>query len=40
MFLVRIGMPLVRVADVFDENTVAVGEGTDAGREATAVQEL
>ena len=24
MFLVRIGMPVVRVADVFDENTVAV----------------
>ena len=33
-------MPLVRAADVFDENTVAVGEGADDGSEATAVQEL
>lgn len=40
MFLVRIGMPLVRVADVFDENTVAVGDDADDGRAATAVQEL
>lgn len=27
MFLVRIGLPMVRMTDVFDENTVAVGEG-------------
>ena len=40
MFLVRIGMPLVRVADVFDENTVAVGDDADDGSVATAVQEL
>lgn len=38
--MMRIRLPLVREADVFDENTVAVGEGTDAGREVTAVQEL
>lgn len=40
MFLVRTRLPLVRVADVFDENTVAVGEDADDGRAATAVQEL
>ena len=40
MFLVRIRLPLVRVADVFDENTVAVGDDADDGSAATAVQEL
>ena len=40
MFLMRIGLPLVRVADVFDENTVAVGEGAENGSAATAVQEF
>ena len=40
MFLMRARFPLVRMADVFDENTVAVGEGTDAGSAVTAVREL
>ena len=40
MFLVRMRLPLVWVADVFDENTVAVGDDADDGRAATAVQEL
>ena len=40
MFLMRTRLPLVRVADVFDENTVAVGEGAENGRAVTAVREL
>ena len=38
--MVRIRLPLVRVADIFDEDTVAVGDDADDGSAATAVQEL
>lgn len=38
--MMRIRLPLVRMADVFDENTVAVGDDAENGSAATAVQEL